>query len=157
MIQLLRSSTIDHVQIPKKIRNQIVQGFDSTSDAHTFRFLRKRALIAPKSTLPDLTGLECYVNEIGLNIDDHIHHTLLGMEILIAVLNDWKRLDQRLVMRAILSVSSEFTHLTFHVVRPKEPYLDDNIDSYDQPIMFCDSDSSIHNLADLKNTALAPL
>lgn len=155
MAETIISAPIDTIQIPKKLGKQILQGFDTIYDAHTFRFLHKRASSVPTSKFPDLTGFECYVNEIGLNSDDHVHHTILGMEILIAVLNAWAKLDQGLVMRAILSAGSEFTHLTFHVVRSNEIYLDDDLESYNQPLMTCDSGSSINNLSDLKKIAFA--
>lgn len=154
MLQIIEASMIEKISIPKKTLRRILQGFDSQTNAYTFRFLRKRALSAPKSKFSDMTGFECYVNEIGLNSEDHSHHTILGMEILIATLNDWTTRNQGLVLRGIISADPEFTYLTFHVVRPNETYLDDDLDSYDQPILMCDSGSSINNLFDFKKECI---
>lgn len=147
---------MDVVHIPEKIRNQISKGFDELNDAYTLRCRRKSAASAPNSKLLDLTAFECYVNEIGLNSEDHPLHPILGIEILTFLLQDWAKLNNGLIMRAIISTGSEFTHLNFHVVRPNETYLDDDLESYDHPIMIWDSNESINNLSDLKLNIITP-
>lgn len=154
MRQTLSSPIAERIKIPEIIQRQIDQDFEVLSDAYTFRFLRKNALIAPRSRFPDLTGVECYANEMSVDREDHSHHCFLGLNISIAVLSAWAKQDKGLVLRSIVSESTEMTHLTFHVVRADEFYLADDLDSYPQPILVCDSDASISCIEDLQILAL---
>ncbi|EUC17707.1 UNVERIFIED_ORG: hypothetical protein BDU10_7515 [Burkholderia sp. CF145] len=98
---------------------------------------------ATRSTLGDSTGYECFVN--SLHIEDYEADQPLAQAILFVmqVFQIWNAAAPNKYLTAIVSAGEFSVVAKFHVKRPDEHWLSDNIEGYDDPVLSIDSNEDI--------------
>ncbi|MBR7963040.1 hypothetical protein [Burkholderia latens] len=117
-------------------------GFWLHDECYLLRALLGSTNVTPE-TFPDRTGYECFVN--SLHVEDYDSESPLTQAILFVkeAFSVWNATQRVLQLTAIVS-ADEFSVVTkFHVRRPKEQWLSNNIDGYDDPIFSIDSDEDV--------------
>ena len=96
-----------------------------------------------RESFPDCTGYECFVNSV--HVEDHDDKEPLMQAILFVkqVFSVWNTSTQNLTLIAIVSADEFSVVAKFHVSRPTEQWLSDNIEGYGDPIMSVNSTEDI--------------
>ncbi|WP_260436604.1 hypothetical protein [Burkholderia sp. Bp9004] len=117
-------------------------GFEVRDECYFLRALLG-STNATRGSFPDCTGYECFVN--SLHVEDYDPDLPLAQAVLLVkeVFAIWNAMQQMPQLTAVVS-ADEFSVVTkFHVHRPGEQWLSDNIDGYDDPVMSIDSDEDV--------------
>lgn len=117
-------------------------GFELRDECYLLRALLGSTNVT-RGNFPDRTGYECFVN--SLHVEDYDSESPLTQAILFVkeVFSVWNATQQVLQLTTIVS-ADEFSVVTkFHVRRPKEQWLSNNIGGYDDPIFSIDSDQDV--------------
>ena len=118
-------------------------GFDVRGDCHFLAALLSTTTNVTRSSFQDCTGYECFVNSV--HIEDYDDKTPLSQAIqfVLGVFATWRRLTPALPLISIVSADEFSVVVKFHVKRPTEQWLSDNIERYDDPIMSVDSSEDL--------------
>ncbi|UEB52301.1 MULTISPECIES: hypothetical protein [Burkholderia] len=117
-------------------------GFDLLEECYFLRGLLGATNVT-RGSFTDCTGYECFVN--SLHVEDYDSVAPLTQAVLLVkeVFMVWNAMQRTSRITAIIS-ADEFSVVTkFHVQRPGEQWLSDNIDGYDDPVMSIDSDEDV--------------
>ncbi|RQS46447.1 hypothetical protein DIE01_01135 [Burkholderia sp. Bp8990] len=117
-------------------------GFELRDECYLLRALLGSTNVT-RSNFPDCTGYECFIN--SLHIEDYDPELPLAQAVLLVrdVFAIWNTMQRMPQLTAVVS-ADEFSVVTkFHVRRPGEQWLSDNIDGYDDPVMSIDSNEDI--------------
>jgi hypothetical protein len=117
-------------------------GFVTHDGCHVLRGL-SASTNATRSTLGDCTGYECFMN--SLHIEDYEAEQPLAQAVLFAiqVFRVWNLSEPTTCLTAIVSADEFSVVAKFHVKRPGEQWLSDNIEGYEDPVLSVDSDEDI--------------
>lgn len=123
--------------VPLELEEHIQEGVTLSNDALVFSANLKVQHDTPTDRFVDLTGYECFINEI--NVDGYLNNPSFKelLEVSIACVKHIENLlkDEEQKIKIICSVSNdEFLTSTirFHIVREKEEWLSDDINSYEE-------------------------
>ncbi|MET3213892.1 UNVERIFIED_ORG: hypothetical protein ABIC48_001635 [Burkholderia territorii] len=95
---------------------------------------------ATRGSFTDCTGYECFVN--SLHVEDYVSVVPLAQAVLLMkeVFMVWNAMQRTLQLVAIISADEFSVVIKFHVQRPGEQWLSDDIEGYDDPVMSIYSD-----------------
>lgn len=118
-------------------------GFRVRGDCHFLAALLSVATNATRSDFQDCTGYECFVNSV--HVEDHDDDTPLcqAIEFIVHVFAAWGASTSILELNAIISVDEFSVVAKFHVKRPAEQWLSDNIEGYEDPILCLESSEDL--------------
>lgn len=87
----------------------------------------------------DKTGYECFINSI--NIDDYVDSNYLEYGVLFVrnVFSLWNSFEKNKKFISIVSLSDFGLKVKFHLARPDERWLDENLEGYENSILVVDS------------------
>lgn len=90
----------------------------------------------------DRTGYECFINSI--HIDDYAESNWLGNALQLSqrLLECWFGSQNSESLQVILSCGEFGAMVKAHVIRAGEIWLDDDLDSYDEPVLVATSDGA---------------
>ncbi|EKS9888254.1 hypothetical protein BTK96_005280 [Burkholderia pyrrocinia] len=117
-------------------------GFELRDECYLLRALLGSTNVT-RGNFPDRTGYECFVN--SLHVEDYDSELPLAQAVLLVrdVFAIWNTMQRMPQLTAVVS-ADEFSVVTkFHVRRPGEQWLSDNIDGYDDPVMSIDSNEDV--------------
>ncbi|MCP3657429.1 MAG: hypothetical protein GY734_14675 [Herbaspirillum sp.] len=137
MTKLLDDVTV--TSLKPALRSIVDRGFDVREGCYFLGALLPTATNVTKSSFQDCTGYECFVN--SLHIEDYDDNNLLSQAIQLAsdIFAAWRADMPDLPLISIVSVDETSVVVKFHVKRPTEQWLSENLDGYEDPIMLMES------------------
>ncbi|RAM62006.1 hypothetical protein RB25_23750 [Herbaspirillum rubrisubalbicans] len=137
MTKLLDDVTI--TSLKPALRAIVDRGFDVREDCYFLAALLPTATNVTKSSFQDCTGYECFVNSV--HIEDYDDNNLLSQAIQFVsdIFATWRALTSDLPLISIVSVDESSVVVKFHVKRPTEQWLSENLEGYEDPIMLMES------------------
>jgi hypothetical protein len=117
-------------ELPPALRYLVADRFLTDAGCFFLEGLYRQKGNASRRSFQDEVGYECYVNHIHL--DDFAQEDLLrlGLACMQEVGNNWARQSFAETLRVILSLEHDNCVLRFHVVRPGQSWLNDDLESY---------------------------
>lgn len=90
---------------------------------------------ATTKDFPDRTGYECFINHI--HVEDYVSDDLVNQTISFArkVLKKWDHQKHGGELNAIIVFDDDSATVRFHLRRPKESWLSEDIDGYKQAVL----------------------
>jgi hypothetical protein len=96
-----------------------------------------------RATFYDCTAYECFVNSVHVEVYEAGVPLIQAIQFVMRVLTVWNASTPRQTLIAIVSADELSVLVKFHVKRPAEQWLSDDIDGYDDPIMSIESTEDI--------------
>lgn len=131
MLKNILSHLNKDMPLPADLRNVIDSGFQETDGGYLIG-LFSRCAHTPYSVdkFLDRTGYECFLN--SLRTEDYFENNLLSCSLLIIhrIFDKWRQDRSDICLNAVLSISDSNYYIKFHVTRPDEKYLADDLESY---------------------------
>ena len=118
-------------------------GFERKDDCHLLRALLALAKDARRDTFYDRTAYECFVNSVHVEDYETRMPLIQAIQFAVRVLTVWNTSAPRLTLIAIVSADELSVGARFHVKRPTEQWLSENIGGYDDPVMSMESTEDI--------------
>ncbi len=95
------------------------------------------------SDFPDRTGYEAFVNSVHIDGDVQENGIVQALEFINEVFNAWKFSKRSKNFVAIISADEDSTVVKFHMKRPSEYWLSNNIDGYLDAILVAESTDDV--------------
>lgn len=132
----LKYVDINDVTLPKELEEYVNAGFSSIDGCVFLTCFMKS--IPSDNYVFDKTGVECFVNSIHIDdyvSDKHLEHSLLFCE---EVFKKWE--DEVLTgeLKSIISLDDFGAVVKFHMARAGEHWLNENLEKYDDAILYID-------------------
>jgi hypothetical protein len=118
-------------------------GFEQRDDCHLLRALLALAKDARRATFYDCTAYECFVNSVHVEDYENKIPLMQAIQFVTRVLTVWNTSAPRQTLIAIVSADELSVVVKFHVKRPTEQWLSENIEGYDDPVMSIESTEDI--------------
>jgi len=141
MVSLL-SETSTTRSLDPSLREIAENGFVHDDECYILRKL-SRTTNAKRTNFDDCTGYECFIN--SLHIEDYDSESPFAQARLFVaqVFRTWITANPAIPLRAIVSADEFSVVVKFHVRRPGEQWLSDDIDGYEDPVLSIDSDEDV--------------
>jgi hypothetical protein len=110
-------------------------GFEVRDDCHFLAAIFPSVKNANKNSFPDCTGYESFVNSVHIEDYDDAAPLCQAIQFVDHVFTVWRASVQNLTLMAIVSADDSSVVVKFHVKRPAERWLSENIEGYEDPIM----------------------
>ncbi|UEP37918.1 hypothetical protein LL998_18295 [Burkholderia ambifaria] len=91
----------------------------------------------------DCTGYECFVNSLHVDDYDSVSPFTQAIMLVKEVFTVWNTIQRTVKLVAVVSADQFNVVTKFHVQRPGQQWLSDNINGYDDPVMSIDSNEDI--------------
>jgi len=119
----------------RNLRSLLDAGFVERDEVVVFRALADRPTNARFDGFPDLTGYECFVN--GASLDQFVDRDFLlqGLRLMEAFEREWTSAFADRPVVAILGGAGPSTTFRFHLSRPDQSWLADDLEGYRQPML----------------------
>jgi hypothetical protein len=142
MRNLLRAAVLP-VSLKPTLSAIVSCGFDVREDCYFLAALLTVATNVTKSNFQDCTGYECFVNSV--HVEDHDGDAPLGqaLEFVSRVFALWSASTSILILSSIVSVDEFSVVVKFHVKRPAEQWLSDNLEGYEDPVLSLESSEDL--------------
>jgi hypothetical protein len=121
-------------------------GFEQRDDCHVLGALLALAKHVRRATFYDCTAYECFVNSVHVEDYEPKLPLIQAIQFVMRVLTVWNASTPRLTLIAIVSADELSVVVKFHVKRPAEQWLSENIDGYDDPVMSIESTEDISSV-----------
>ncbi|MFL9992071.1 hypothetical protein SAMN05444172_1898 [Burkholderia sp. GAS332] len=115
------------------------EGFEQRDGCYFLRALLVLAIDTRRATFYDCTAYECFVNSVHVEDYDGKMPLMQAIQLVMRVLMIWNALAPTLTLLAIVSADELSVVVKFHVQRPTEQWLSENIEGYDDPVMSIES------------------
>lgn len=119
------------------------RGFDVREDCHFLAALLSAAKNVTKASFPDCTGYECFVNSIHIEDYDDEVPLCQAIQFVHRVFDAWRASTPALTLISVVSADEFSVVVKFHVKRPTEQWLSENMEGYDDPIMSVESSEDL--------------
>ena len=138
MKRQLKGATFDQLLEPS-LRAIADEGFEQRDGCHFLRALVALTRDARSATFYDCTAYECFVNSVHVEDYDGKMPLMQAIQLAMRVLTIWNTSTPTLTLLAIISSDELSVVVKFHVQRPTEQWLSENIEGYDDPVMSIES------------------
>lgn len=119
-------------------------GFIRTDGCCLIADLLPESTNVTRFSFPDRTGYECFINTIHIEDYDDKSPLSQAFKFVMCVFDIWRQSDADQTLVAIVSVDELSVVVRFHVKRPGEHWVGQNLEAYEDPIMLIDS-SNCHS------------
>lgn len=125
-------------------------GFTVRENCYFLAALFPQAQNVTKASFPDCTGYESFVNSLHIEDYDDTAPLSQAIQFVMHVFFAWRASVPTLTLTSIVSADEFIVVVKFHVKRPGEQLISDNIEDYEDSIMLVDSSEDLDaNLARL--------
>ena len=145
MKKLLKGATFDQVLEPS-LKAIADEGFEQRDGCLFLRALLALAKDARRATFYDCTAYECFVNSVHVEDYEGKMRLMQAIQLALRVLTIWNTSTPTLPLLAIVSSDELSVVVKFHVQRPTEQWLSENIEGYDDPVMSIESTEDIRSV-----------
>ncbi|MBR8330359.1 hypothetical protein KDW69_01710 [Burkholderia ambifaria] len=118
------------------------KGFCQRDECYFLRALLGSANVT-RGNFVDCTGYEYFVNSLHVDDYDSVSPFTQAIMLVKEVFAVWNTIQRTVKLVAVVSADQFNVVTKFHVQRPGEQWLSDNIDGYDDPVMSIDSNEDI--------------
>jgi hypothetical protein len=115
------------------------RGFNVRDGCYFLAALLPAAKNVTRDSFPDRTGYECFVNSIHVEDYDDKAPLRQAIQLVIRTFAAWRASEPTLTLLSIVSVDEYSVVVKFHVKRPAERWLSENIEGYEDPILSVES------------------
>jgi len=134
--------------------NQIIdRGFEIRDNCYFLTALFPKNTNVTRTSFHDCTGYECFINKIHIEDYDDKSPISQAIQFIFHVFMAWRKFNQILILTSIISISkydidgSNVDRLAvvvkFHIKRPTEQWLAEDIEGYEEPIMVIESSEDL--------------
>lgn len=142
MRELLKEVDLE-VSLNSSLQDIVGHGFEDKEDCYFMAALFRGSTNVTRDSFQDATGYECFIN--SLHIEDYGSEDPLSQAIKFVekIFYIWNIHQKNIVLAAIIS-SDEFSVVTkFHVKRAGENWINEDVNNYEDPIMFISSSEDV--------------
>jgi hypothetical protein len=118
-------------------------GFDSREGCYFLAALLPAAKSVTRDSFPDCTGYECFVNSIHVEDYDAKAPLCQAIQFVACAFATWRILEPTLTLISVVSADEFSVVVKFHVKRPAEQWLSENIEGYEDPTMSVESSEDV--------------
>jgi hypothetical protein len=132
------------VKAQKSALNAIVQrGFVVKENCYFLDALIPAAKSVTRVHFPDCTGYECFVNSV--HVEDYDDRAPLSqvIQFVTQVFAAWSAWMPAMTLISVVSADEFSVVVKFHVKRPTEQWISENIEGYEDPIMLVESSEDL--------------
>lgn len=142
MSRLLRNATIDGPLDPS-LKALLESGFSRLGDCELLTGLLARIQNAGLKDFPDAVGFECFVNSI--HIEDYDQDEPLSQAIVFVreLFKTWYETKSHQILVAVISADDDSIVVRFHLNRPDQQWLNDDLERYLDAILQVDSSDDL--------------
>jgi hypothetical protein len=115
------------------------RGFNVRDGCYFLAALLPTAKNVTRDSFPDRTGYECFVNSIHVEDYDDKAPLRQAIQLVIRTFAAWRASEPTSTLLSIVSVDEYSVVVKFHVKRPAERWLSENIEGYEDPILSVES------------------
>jgi hypothetical protein len=124
--------------------NAIVdRGFNVREGCYFLAALLPAAKNVTRDSFPDRTGYECFVNSIHVEDYDNKAPLCQAIQFVICAFSAWRAAVPALTLMSVVSADEFSVVVKFHVKRPAEQWLSENIEGYEDPILSVESSEDL--------------
>lgn len=124
--------------------NAIVdRGFNVREGCYFLAALLPAAKNATRDSFADRTGYECFVNSIHVEDYDSKAPLCQAIQFVICAFSVWRASVPALTLMSVVSADEFSVVVKFHVKRPAEQWLSENIEGYEDPILSVESSEGL--------------
>ena len=138
MKKQLKGAKFDQLLAPS-LKAIADDGFEQRDGCYFVRALLALARDARRATFYDCTAYECFVNSVHVEDYGGKMPLMQAIQLVMRVLTIWNTSAPTLTLVAIVSADELSVVVKFHVQRPTEQWLSENIEGYHDPIMSIES------------------
>lgn len=141
MVDKINAAEMRPIFLPAKLLEVAKGGFCAFKGCSVLCALSNIDTNVDIGDFSDKTGFECFMNSIYL--DDFVESNHVGYAITLIddVFSIWHKERHQEQLSAILSSDEMGTQVKFHVVRPGELWVSDDLESYEDALLVADSSS----------------
>lgn len=118
-------------------------GFDAREGCHFLAALLPAVKNVTRDSFPDCTGYECFVNSIHVEDYDDKAPLSQAIQFVACVFAAWRASVPTLTLTSVVSADEFSVVVKFHVKRPAEQWLSENIEGYEDPTMSVESSEDL--------------
>ncbi|MBS9440027.1 hypothetical protein EAE91_23680 [Photorhabdus noenieputensis] len=139
MKQKMNELKRNHLVLTDELQSIISSGFIEKENCFFSKKLMTYSASASQKHFQDCVGFECFVN--SLHIDDYVNKDYLEYSILFcnSLLISWNSFNPINKLNVIISLDEFGSLVKFHLDRVGEMWLNENLESYDEPILITNS------------------
>lgn len=142
MRELLADATIVE-QLNPALNAIVNRGFDVREGCYFLAALLPAAKNVTRDSFPDRTGYECFVNSIHVEDYDSKAPLCQAIRFVICAFSAWRASVPNLTLMSVVSADEFSVVVKFHVKRPAEQWLSENIEGYEDPILSVESSEDL--------------
>jgi hypothetical protein len=142
MKKLLENIKLDRPLDPA-LRAMVDARFNNKDGCYFLAALVSAAKSVTKENFHDRTGYECFVNSIHVEDYDNNDPLSQAIQFVEEIFNVWRESTSNMTLLAIVSADEFSVVVKFHVKRPAERWLSENIGNYTDPVMLFESSEDV--------------
>ncbi|MCZ7462798.1 hypothetical protein [Rhizobium rhizogenes] len=148
MSRLLCNATVDRPLDPS-LKALLRSGFSRLGDCELLTGLLTRIQNAVPKDFSDAVGFECFVNSIHVEDYDQDEPLSQAIVFVLELFKIWDEIKSHQILIAIISADEDSVVVRFHLNRPDQQWLNDDLEKYLDAILQVDSSN---DLTAIKNT-----
>lgn len=142
MSRQLCNATVDRTLDPS-LKALLRSGFRRSGDCELLRGLFTRIQNAAPKDFPDAVGFECFVNSIHIEDYDQDEPLSQAIVFVLELFKIWYGTKSHHILVAIISVDEDSVVVRFHLNRPDQQWLNDDLEKYLDAILQVDSSDEL--------------
>ena len=135
-LEMIADHVVGHLCLPEDLEQILKLGFTRRGDEVFFRKYQKNIRRADSETCFDKTGMEVFVNSVYVDGSVHPQHFAASTRFAKLLIRKWRRSRYYRPAVIILESDRERTIVRFHQLRVGESWLTENLEAYEDAIIY---------------------